>query len=239
MKTMPVFVGVNPGGRGNFAVSAILYQGSLPAMVVTSRAYSSVQQVLNDILGVIGEWDHLGAAAIDAPLTWSAEESGWRGCDQKLREHLPPWASKTWLRSPNALPGAVAVQGPALTWAMAYEAKRGTLGSHPVYESHAIASLAKLVSDRREAVMEYSKRSVPAAQRRAHLETLTQFFEDAGIVRCDPGRPTSAEELNALVCALAALGHSHPESGLVTVSFEGAEIRPVGRRELILLAGLP
>ena len=40
-------------------------------------------------------------------------------------------------RSPNALPGAVGVQGPALTWAMAVEAKQGGLPKHTTIETRA------------------------------------------------------------------------------------------------------
>lgn len=236
---MAILIGVHPGGRSSFAVAALYWSGQLPAMLIESRSHSSVQEVLENIIGVIGEWGDLEAAAIAAPLTWSPHSSGWRECDMALKKRLPKWAPTSWLRSPNALPGAVAVQGPALTWAMAYEVKRGLLPEHAVMETHPRASLAAVAPDLKTALVGYRKRDATAGTRQKHIDALLERFVDSGIVQLENVRPTSPDELDAVVCAVTALARAFPDCGLLTEEMPGASIRPVGRRSLVVLTALP
>ena len=235
---MGIVIGANPGGRRSFAISALFWSGKAPALLIDSRSYSGVMDVLQDIIGVIGEWGELDAAAIAAPLTWSGSSSGWRDCDLGLKKHLPKWAPNSWLRSPNALSGAVAVQGPALTWAMAYEAKRGLLPEHAVFETHPRASLTSILPDMQKSLIGYRNREVGAKTRAKHVAKIAERLVDTGLVRLEHS-PSNADELEGMVCALTALAKAYPECGLVTREFEGAPIRPVGKRNLIVLAGLP
>ncbi len=47
------------------------------------------------------------------------------------------------------------------------------------------------------------------------------------------------DDVDATVAALTALAYGVPQSGLVTTEFDGAPIRPVGKRSLVILTGLP
>ncbi len=236
---MPILIGAHPGGRNSFAVTALFWTGRLPCMVVGVRSYSGVDAVCKDIMGVFGEWGEMTAAGIDAPLTWSGTPNGWRACDLALKELTPEWAPKTWNRAPNALPGTVGVQGPALTWAMAAEAKRGTLPEHQVYETNPRLSLARINPDNRAAVLGYRKRETAAPARKKHVEKLAERFSDAGVVKYEVNPPATADELDALVSAVSALAVAFPECGVLARTLEGGEIRPVGKRSLVILDGLP
>ncbi|MFC1609786.1 DUF429 domain-containing protein [Myxococcota bacterium] len=236
---MSVVIGVHPGGRSRFAVCALFWQGRLPAMFFTSRAYSSVQEVLEDIVGVVGEWGNINVMAVDAPLTWAASVGGLRECDKKLRAHLPSWVPRTWVRAPNGQSGAATIQGPALVWALAREAKQGLLQLPEFCEAHARASLARIANDLRTAVIGYRKRDLSQTTREKHLQTLVDRLIDTGLVKLEVARPASADELDALVCAVTALGHAYPESGLIVRELPGDQIRPVGKRSLYIIDGLP
>lgn len=232
-----VLIGVHPGGRLKFAVCALYWNGKLPVSVFRARSYSGVDDVLADIVGVQGEWGALSGIAIDAPLTWSGAPSGWRACDLELRKHLPSWVPKTWIKAPTTIPGAIAVQGPALGWTLAQEIKLGTLPEHGLVETNPRISLAAVASDLKESVLAYRGRdtaAVPDAIRR-----LVGRFEETGVARIDEEPPKTADELDAFVCSLVALGRAHPESGLVLSDYQGGEIRPLGRRQVAILKGLP
>lgn len=233
-----VLIGVHPGGKLKFAVCALYWNGKLPVSVFRARSYSGVDDVLADIVGVQGEWGSLAGIAIDAPLTWSGAPSGWRNCDLTLRRALPSWVPKTWIRPPTTIPGSTAVQGPALGWALAQEIKNGQLPEHGLVETNPRLSLAAVGSDLKEAVLAYRGRGDAASVANA-IETLVGRFEETGIARIEEEPPKTADELDAFVCALVALGRAHPESGLVLTELKGGDIRPIGRRPVAILRGLP
>src|SRR5579872_3791711 len=106
-----IFVGVDPGGKKRFAEATLFFSQRLPVSLISSRIHSSVDDIIAQVVGVVGEWSELSAIAIAAPLTWSGVASGWRKCDKLARETLPNWMPKTWWRPPNVLPGTIAVQG--------------------------------------------------------------------------------------------------------------------------------
>lgn len=236
---MSVVIGVHPGGKNKFAVCALFWNGRPPASLFRSRSYSGVDEVLADIVGTYGEWGDLKSVAIDAPLTWAGSHSGWRPCDLALRKALPKWAPRTWIRPPNTLPGAISVQGPALAWALAHEIKRAQLPEHSLVETHPRLALSHIASDLQAAVLGYRNRDLKPARLRAHLTRLTQRIVDAGIVRMETEPPQTADELDAMVCAVTALGKAEPDSGLVLAEWAGGEIRPVGKRPLVILRALP
>ena len=45
--------------------------------------------------------------------------------------------------------------------------------------------------------------------------------------------------VHALTCAVTAMAVAFPETGLITHEIPGGEIRPVGKRSLVILGGLP
>ncbi|MEO0811332.1 MAG: DUF429 domain-containing protein, partial [Myxococcota bacterium] len=187
--------------------------GGLPSCFAFSlKAYSGTEDVLADIVGSAGEWGGLAAVAIDAPLTWSGGESGWRDCDTQMRESAPDWLPKTWIRSPNALTGAVAIQGPALAWSLAQEIKGELLPRHPVVETHPRLGLAHVAP--RDAVLAYRDQKLDAQRRADALSQLVRCFVDAGVVQLETDAPRNHAELDALVAAVVALGCAFPESGV-------------------------
>jgi hypothetical protein len=236
---MSVFVGVYPGGRKKFAVSSLLFTGRLPVMFVGARSHSGVEAALKDVVGVAGEWGELSAVAIAAPLTWSGAPNGLRPCDLALRGMLPSWAPHTWVRAPNSLPGAIAVQGPALAWALAQEVKDGLLPKHKMVETHPVVSLANVGRHLRTQILAYRQPGVDAAARRGHVGRLVEGFVDAGLVKLEFGPPQTSEELDALVCSLTALGVGAPDCGLVTEELEAGDIRPLGQRPAVVIRALP
>jgi hypothetical protein len=236
---MPILIGAHPGGKNSFAVCALFWPGKLPAMLVGVRSYSGVDAVLKDIVGVFGEWGDLTAAGIAAPLSWSGTPNGWRECDLELKKLVPEWAPKSWSRSPNALPGTIGVQGPALTWGMAYETKRGLLPEHKVFECVPRVSLSRIAPEERAAVVGYRNKDVGGAAKKKHVEKLVERFVDSGVVKLEVNAPVIPEELDALVAAVSVLAVTHDETGILTRTLDGGEIRPVGKRQLVILDALP
>jgi len=236
---MSVYIGVHPGGRSSFAVCALFWQGHLPAWLFTYRVYSSVHEVLNDIVGVFGEWGDLSGVAVDAPLTWAPTPGGARENDRQMRALLPPWVPNTWVRAPNCQVGASTIQGPALVWSMAREAKLGTLPLPAFCETHPRASLTRIAGDLKTAVLGYRNRKLTKATRAKHVGVLVDRLVDPGMIKLEVGRPTTADELDALICAMTALAYDKPESGLVIREFPSEDIRPVGRRALVIIDALP
>lgn len=236
---MSVLIGVHPGGRMKFAVCALFWNGRLPVSLFRARSYSGVDDVLADIVGVQGEWGSLAGIAIDAPLTWSGAPSGWRACDLNLRQTLPSWVPKTWIRPPTTIPGATAVQGPALGWALAQEIKNGQLPEHGLVETNPRLSLASIASDLREAVLGYRGRDATPESTAAHIKRLVERLEETGIIRIEEEPPKTPDELDALACAVVALARAYPETGLVLGEWQGGDIRPIGRRQVAILRGLP
>ena len=236
---MAVFIGVQPGGRGAFAICALYCAGPLPAALFQARSYGGVDEALGHILGICNEWGGLQHLAIGAPLSWSGSPSGWRRCDRQLRRQLPDWAPASWLRAPNSLPGAISVQGPALLWRLAKEVREGNLGEHAAVETCPRIGLVHVLRERNEAVLGYRDRSQTVLQRRAHVQALVQRLTEPGVLRLERDVPTTPDQLDALVAALVALGLGIPDAGVVVQELEGGDIRPVGRRPLALLRALP
>ncbi|MEE8409767.1 MAG: hypothetical protein V3T05_09195 [Myxococcota bacterium] len=236
---MSILLGVHPGGRNKFAVCALFYSGRFPAMVVRVRSHSGVEAVLQDIIGVVGEWGELDATAVNSPLTWSGAPNGWRDCDSRLRQMLPAWAPRAWVRPPNSLAGAVAVQGPALAWALAQEVKRGLLPKHKMVETHSRVSLANVARHMSTSVIALARPGLKASTRRRHIARLVEDLVDAGLIKLEVEPPDTVEELAALVCAITALGAASAESGLVVAQLPGGDIRPIGKRPVVVLQALP
>ncbi|MEM6533985.1 MAG: DUF429 domain-containing protein [Myxococcota bacterium] len=236
---MAVVIGAHPGGKSRYTVCGLFYSGSLPALMFRLRSYSGTDEVLGDIVGTFGEWGELAAVAIDAPLTWSGTASGWRACDLELKQKLDPWIPKTWVRPPNALAGAVGVQGPALAWTLAQEIKSGQLPKHTLVETNPRLCLARIATEKREAILQYRNSKASAAERNGAVHALLGLLVESGVVQLEDTPPRDTAQLDALVSALVALGTAHPESGLIVNSVEGGEIVPVGRRPFNLLTALP
>lgn len=236
---MSVFIGVYPGGRNKLAVCSSFFTGKLPVMFVGARSHSGVEAALKDVVGVAGEWGELGAVAIAAPLTWSGAPNGLRPCDLTLRSMLPSWVPQTWVRAPNSLPGAIAVQGPALAWVLAQEVRGGSLPRHKMLETHPLVSLVNVGRHLRKQILGYRKPGLDATTRRRHVARLVEGFVDAGLVKLELGPPQTSEELDALVCSLTALAVGVPDCGLVTEELEAGDIRPLGHRTPVVIRALP
>lgn len=237
---MEIFLGAQPAGANHFAVAAVYWTGQWPLTLIHCRSYQGLQPILQEILGICGEWGPIGALAVAAPLTWSSSPGGWRHCDRQLIGQLPTWAPKTWVRAPNSLPGAVTVQGPALIWALAKEHKQGTIPAHEVIETHPRLCLANLFPQLQEPLLIYRERQRSLQDRQRALEIIIKSLTNTGLFRWQTEEPTSADELDAWVCALVACGQrAAATSGLVIQQWAGGEIRPVGRRQVALLRALP
>jgi len=235
---MSIFLGVRPGGRNRFAVSALYCTGRLPGRLILSKSCTGVEEVLIQVLGVAGEWGELTAGAVEAPLSWSGSPTGRRDADDLIHKKVPAWAPSTWFRSPNATPGSVAIQGPALTWALAYEVKNGDMPKHEMYETHPRASLALCMRDLKEAVVGYRDPKTTAKDKHAHIARIVARLVDAGAVAPEIALPATAPELDAMVAAITVMGATMPDTGLVTHRFVGGGIRPLGNRSIIILDGL-
>jgi hypothetical protein len=72
------------------------------------------------------------------------------------------------------------------------------------------------------------------------VQTLLAAFGSTGILRVESEVvPTTAQELDALVCAFTALGVAAPDSGIVINELQGGDLRPVGKRPVVVLEALP
>lgn len=236
---MAILLGVRPGGRNSFAVAALFWTGRLPGRLVLIKSHSGVQAVLNTIIGLVGEWGELTTVAVDAPLSWTGSATGWRPCDEAIRQLVPAGLPRTWVRSPNALPGAVGIQGTALTWTLALEAKEGNIPLHTAVETNARISMARCLRQAHGAISAYRHRATKAPARSLHVQSLTSQLVDAGTIVLEGSPPRSVEELDAVVSAVVAMAVAFPECGLVTHSFAGGNIRPVGSRSVVVLDALP
>ncbi len=236
---MAIVFGVNPGGKNSFASAALFWSGRLPASLVALDTSSSVEEAKLHIIGVVGEWGDLAAVAIDAPLTWSGELNGWRASDHALKKRMPSWASSQWHRAPTSLAGSIGVQGPALAWCLASEIKGGALPQHTMVETNPRVCLALVAPALQDSLLAYTAHKTPRTQKREAVERLVTHFVESGVVKLEAPAPQTPEELEALVCAVVALGVAAPDSGLVTHELPGGEIRPLGARPIVLLEALP
>ena len=95
-----LWIGADPGGKGSFGLAFLDASGELECSTV-----SSVEEAVERIANT-GEPLGLG---IDAPTWWSANESGWRMADCRLRERYP--AASGSVLSVNSLRGAALAGG--------------------------------------------------------------------------------------------------------------------------------
>lgn len=93
-------VGADPGGKGSFGLAFPDASGELKCSTVSS-AEEAAERIVS-----AGEPLSMG---IDAPMWWSASESGWRKADCRLRERYP--AASGSVLSVNSLRGAALAGG--------------------------------------------------------------------------------------------------------------------------------
>lgn len=182
--------------------------GTRPSTRTTSRgrewavAVGPRQATLEEIVTLCRERT-VAAVAIDAQLTLALDaETGFRACDRRLRDRLPP-DCRNWVSSVNSLM-AVPVRGQLLA-----EHVAPYVGT--VLETHPRASLfLGLEEDRAgygRAVRAYKKKG---ERRKEAIKTLwAQWTARYGID--DEHDPAHDGELDAVVCAtVAALFHREP-----------------------------
>ena len=99
-KMSKLWVGADPGGKGSFGLALLDASGELECYTVSSVA-EAVERIVST-----GEPLGLG---IDAPMWWSASESGWRMADCRLRERYPAVSGS--VLSVNSLRGAALAGG--------------------------------------------------------------------------------------------------------------------------------
>jgi predicted nuclease with RNAse H fold len=103
---MDVYLGADPGGVKKTGVAVFS-----PPNTLVSKNVSSVQEALNWYISQI-KTDKAIAIGIDAPLSWSIEQSGWRKQDLYIRSRYSKYSSS--VQCTNSLHGSCAVQGPLL-----------------------------------------------------------------------------------------------------------------------------
>jgi hypothetical protein len=233
---MALVFGASPGARGGLGLAAIYWSGRPPASLIMATRLGTADEALGRLVGTVGEWGELSAVAVAAPLTWSGGPRGRRAVDAALRKRLPSWAPRTWVRPPLAMPSAVVLQGAALTWGLANEIREGLLPHHTVIEAHPRLALARVFADRRDSVLgSLAAKDSPEM----HVGALVTALAEAGVLRLEAEAPRTSIELEAVVAALAALGVAVPDAGLVTQELSGGEVRPLGKRPVVLLEALP
>lgn len=128
-----IWVGVDPGGKGNFGIAILADTGQslISCVGCADEAVAFVRKHVDITPGGVG---------IDAPLWWSSGKSGDRYADQ-------------WLRKRYGLPGGQvqtvnSLRGAALTQsAMFIQRMREIYPAVPVTESHPKALLKALTQD--------------------------------------------------------------------------------------------
>jgi len=233
---MALVFGVTPGARGGMALASLFWQGKPPASLIVTASVGTIDEALGRIIGTAGEWGELSAVAIAAPLTWAGTPKGTRPVDVELRQRLPKWAPRTWVRPPLALPSPIVVQGIALTWALASEIRHEQLPKHAVVECHPRLALTRLWPDANEAIRGYAGKGPDID---GWVDRLVTSFTDSGVVRIETERPKTPVELEAMVAAVTALAVAVPDTGLVVHELQGGEVRPVGKRPVVVLEALP
>lgn len=131
--TDAVWVGADPGGRGNFGVCILNSNG---------LARTRLVDCADDAIAWVGENAELAPSGVgvDAPLWWSSGRSGDRRADQWLR--MTYGFSGGQVQTTNSLRGAALVQG-----AMFVQRVRERYGEVRVTETHPKALLQALRSD--------------------------------------------------------------------------------------------
>lgn len=97
-----IWIGIDPGGEGNFGV-AILFQDGRAETFCVDCADEAVTQVVDALLGAPS------GIGIDAPLWWSSGRSSDRLVDQWLRRSYGLAGGN--VQAANSLRGAALVQG--------------------------------------------------------------------------------------------------------------------------------
>jgi len=233
---MALVFGVTPGARGGMSLAALYWNGKSPASLIVMASVGTIDEALAKIVGTTGEWGELNAVGIAAPLTWAGTPKGTRPVDVELRKSLPKWAPRTWARPPLALPSPIVVQGIALTWALASEIRHEQLPKHAVVECHPRLALTHLWPDARETILGYAGKG-PNID--GCVDKLVTAFTDSGLVRIETERPKTPVELEAMVAAVTALAVAIPDMGLVVHELAGGEVKPVGKRPVVVLEALP
>ncbi len=105
-KLMDVYLGADPGGVNKTGVAVFS-----PPSTLVSMNFSSVQEALNWYISQI-KTDKAIAIGIDAPLSWSIGQSGWRKQDLHIRSKYSKYRSSVLCT--NSLHGSCTVQGPLL-----------------------------------------------------------------------------------------------------------------------------
>ena len=98
-----VWIGVDPGGKGNFGV-ALLRSETAAVTCAVDNVDQAIEWVMREIDGEVPQ-----AAGIDAPLWWSSGSSGLRDADRRLHARYP--AARQSILAVNSLWGSVLVQG--------------------------------------------------------------------------------------------------------------------------------
>lgn len=126
-----LWVGADPGGKGNFGLTFLDASGDLDCSTVSS-AKEAAERIID-----MGKPLGLG---IGSPMWWSANESGWRKADCRLRERYP--AASRSVQSVNSLRGAALAGGMLLASRV-----RKLFPTVAITESHPTALLSALALD--------------------------------------------------------------------------------------------
>lgn len=126
----PVWIGADPGGKGNFGI-AILTESDQPQTSSVDCADDAISFVRRHLKGIPA------GVGVDAPLWWSSGRSGDRSADQWLRNRYG--LSGGEVQATNSLRGAALTQG-----AMFIQRMRETYPAVPVTETHPKALLKAL-----------------------------------------------------------------------------------------------
>jgi len=125
-----IWVGADPGGRGNFGIAILTDDGQSRASCVdhADQAVAFVREHIDGTPSGLG---------VDAPLWWSSGHSGDRQADLWLRQQYK--LSYGQVQGANSLRGAALVQG-----AMFVQRMREAYPALPATESHPKALLSAL-----------------------------------------------------------------------------------------------
>ena len=125
-----IWVGADPGGKGDFGIAVLTDDGQLHISCVdcVDEAIAFVRENVDGMPRGVG---------IDAPLWWSSGRSGGRHADQWLRKRYG--LSGGQVQAANSLRGAALTQA-----AMFIQRMRETYPDVPVTESHPKALLKVL-----------------------------------------------------------------------------------------------
>ena len=122
-----IWIGVDPGGKGNFGVAFLM--GDEPPQILTVDCADEALAFIRANVDVMPS-----GIGVDAPLWWSSGRSGDRHADQWLRKRYKLPGGE--VQAGNSLRGAALIQG-----AMFVQRIREIYPTVPVTESHPKALL--------------------------------------------------------------------------------------------------